>query len=123
MLPGHTKFSPDALLASISATYRKSDVFNLAQLARVVDHHACPKIFNHDALLLFRRYLETRYVGLKGICNMRWIRVRVDAIAGVAIASSDTNTSDPTKLHRCYGQIRSSFMFHPSSRKDHVGPA
>ena len=100
MLPGHTKFSPDALFASISATYRRSDVFNMAQLAGVVDRHACPKVFDHDALLLFRRYLETRYVGLRGIRNMRWIRVRADATSGVTIASSDTNTSEPTRLHR-----------------------
>ena len=95
MLPGHTKFSPDTLFASISATYRKRDVFSMAHLASVVEQHATPHVFDHDAILLYRQYLETRYTRVVGIRNLRWIRARVDNDGRARVTTSNSNTREP----------------------------
>ena len=100
MLPGHTKFSPDTLFASISATYRKSDVLSMEDLERVVSYHATSTTFNYNDICLYREYFATRYTAFRGIRPIRWIEVSLDDTAQVHVRTSATNTTAPTREHR-----------------------
>lgn len=66
MVPGHTKFSPDRLLAQVSNSYNRSDIFTIDEVKDVCDLHAHTSIEDGASVLQWHDTLRIKYSDLPG---------------------------------------------------------
>ena len=118
MLPGHTKFAPDALFSVLSGRFREDDSCSAEDLARqamrLVSTSSDPDttaaaqggrgtrlrayVFNADRIGDYRASLDTRYNALPGIRNVRhFIFRRVGAGQRPELFVSDSNGVEPRR--------------------------
>ena len=67
LIPGHTKFAPDRLFASIGSAYGHSDVFNIEELVEVAARFGTAFEETGVNVLHWRQELDKKYVELNGI--------------------------------------------------------
>lgn len=67
LIPGHTKFAPDRVFASIGSSYIHSDVFNVDELVAVAGHFSTAVEETGENILHWREELDKKYTELHGI--------------------------------------------------------
>lgn len=67
LIPGHTKFAPDRLFASIGSAYGRTDVFNIEELVEVAARFSTAFEETGVNVLHWRQELDKKYLELNGI--------------------------------------------------------
>lgn len=101
LVPGHTKFSPDQLFATVSANLAKVDVFSFQDIEAAVRRSDIECVhFTSEDIQQWRSYLDRGHKEVRGIRDMRCIRVfkQEDEIA-VEGAPSNAEGTAFTRLH------------------------
>jgi hypothetical protein len=99
MIPGHTKFAPDQLFASLSRRLADIDLFDTSDLVRAgtaIANHAVE--VGHPQLRAWRAALHAKYRAVPGIRTLRYLRIaKVDGTITVEAATSSDLTTTTTK--------------------------
>ena len=77
LVPGHSKFAPDALFSKIGNTFNTHDVFNLQELAGIVERYALCTTFTHNSMLSWKDHFSLKYQPFKGIKSYKDFRIKL----------------------------------------------
>ena len=67
MVVGYTKFGPDRLFSNIATVFNQSDVFNIDQLAELIQKYALATIDDGKIVRTWQCLLSEKYTNLRGI--------------------------------------------------------
>ena len=77
LVPGHSKFAPDALFAKIGNTFNTHDFFTIQELASIVERYAMCTIFTNSSIFAWKNHLSRKYQQFKGIKSYKDFRIKL----------------------------------------------
>lgn len=80
MTPGHTKFKPDRLFASIAKTFYERDVFCIEMLHGIAKLHSEAHTFHSSDIFQWRALLENKYAAVPGITSLRDFMITKESV-------------------------------------------
>ena len=77
LVPGHSKFAPDSLFAKTGNTFNTHDVFNIQELAGIIERYALCTIFDEASIFEWKSHLSSKYSSFKGIKSFKDFRIKL----------------------------------------------
>ena len=85
MVPGHTKFEPDALFSNIAQKFRKTDVFNTEELLSVIESiGAKTEHLPRSEVRNWKKQLPKKFKNMDDITTFNLFNITKNANGGVS---------------------------------------